>query len=517
VLPADAGVGVHEVTKRFDAVVALDGVSISFRPGEVHALLGENGSGKSTTVKLLSGVIRPDNGSVLVNGHEVNFHSPRQAINSGIAAVYQDSSLVPELTVGANILLGHEQSRLGLLGGRNLQVAGEWLQHVGLRIDPRRRTSTLSIGERQLVAIAKALSLQARVLIFDEPTATLTKPEIEHLFGLIDRLRTNSLVVVYITHRLAEVRRIADYITVLKDGRVVDTLPCADVTEQQVVRLMVGREVGSLFPPGSGLTKHPALVATDLVSRDGSVEVPSFTLHTGEIVGLAGIEGSGRSTLVRMLAGIDRLKSGTIIVDGQPVTHVARRRALRRRIGFVPPDRRGQAIFPAFSVGSSITLSSLKRLTRVGVLIPWAERKMAERARQDFRIRTASIAAPITTLSGGNQQKVILARIVASGVRILVCDEPTAGVDVGARGELYSLFRELTERGSSFVMSSSDLQELLGLCDRILVMRQGKIVAEYGRDEVTEEQLAYIQLPQQEGGESPDNDEMRTRVVSSGG
>jgi ABC-type sugar transport system ATPase subunit len=510
VLPTDAGVGVREVTKRFDAVVALDRVSLSFQPGTVHALLGENGSGKSTTVKILSGVLRPDEGSVFVDGQEVHFHSPRQALHNGIAAVYQDSSLVPELSVAANIMLGHELARMGILSGRDLQAAERWLQQVGLQMDPRRRTSTLSIGQQQLAAIAKALSLQARILIFDEPTATLTRHEIDHLFELIDRLRASDLVVVYITHRLAEVKRIADTITVLKDGRVVDTLPAPEATEQHIVRLMVGREVGSIFPQTPGRTDKPMLLAKDLVSQDGYVSVPVLTIHGGEIVGIAGIEGSGRSTLARMLAGIEPLKSGSITVGGHPVVRRALWRSLRRAIGYVPPDRRRQALFPLFSVRSSITLSSLKRLTRLGVLSPLLERKVAEKAQHEFRIRTASLSAPITTLSGGNQQKVVLARIVTTGARVLVCDEPTAGVDVGARSEIYSLFGTLAGQGVAFVLSSSDLQELLGLCDRIVVMRQGRIVAEYGRGQVSEEDLAFIQLPVEEDGDTEENLESAT-------
>jgi rhamnose transport system ATP-binding protein len=485
-----------EVTKRFDAVVALDGVSVAFPAGEVHALLGENGSGKSTSVKVLSGALAPDGGSVAIDGQAVSFGSPRQAIRAGVAAAYQESALVPQLSVAENVLLGHERSRLGMLAGGAGRRARRWLDEVGLDVEPRRPVRDLSVARQQLVAIAKALSLDARLLILDEPTAALNGVEAAHLFELVDALRTRGLAVLYITHRLAEVERLADRVTILKDGRLVCTRPAGELTHDDIVQLMVGRRVAQLFPERRRPGADAVLEAEGLTSPGGTVAIDALTVRAGEIVGIAGLEGSGRATLARMLAGVEPGARGRLTLAGSALARPSAPRAVRAGLGYVPPDRRRQGIVPTFSVGRSITLSSLRALSVAGILRGGRERAAAQRYIGRFAIRTAGAGAPIRSLSGGNQQKVVLSRALCAGTRVLVCDEPTAGVDVGARGEIYQALATLAAEGMGVVVSSSDMLELLGLCHRIVVMREGRVATEMPAETATEEALMRAQLPE---------------------
>lgn len=476
-------------------MVALDEVSIEFTPATVHALVGENGSGKSTTVKVLTGAHATDAGTVEVDGRPARFSSPRQALAAGIAAAYQDSALVPQLSVAENILLGRERSRAGMLVGRAGRQARRWLDEVGLAVVPETRAGALSVGEQQLVAIAKALSRDARLLILDEPTASLNGVEVDHLLGLVRTLRDRGLAIVYITHRLPELGEVADVITVLKDGKVVTTRPAATLDEDEIVTLMVGRAVTQLFPeraePGQGVV----LEATQMGTRGGRVRVERVRVRAGEIVGVAGLDGSGRDTLARMLAGVEPGMRGRIAVQGRALARCSPGRAIGRGLGFVPPDRRRQGIVPTFSVGSSITLSSLRSLGRGAVITPRGERRLASPFVDRFAIKAAGLKASIRTLSGGNQQKVVLSRALCAGARVLVCDEPTAGVDIGARGEIYQALSDLAADGFGVVVSSSDMLELLGLCHRILVMREGRLASELSREEASEEALMRALLP----------------------
>lgn len=495
-MPPEPVASLRGVTRRFDAVVALEEVSIDFHAGAVHALLGENGSGKSTTVRILTGALAPNEGSVAIDGREVEFSSPRAAIAAGIAAAYQDSALVPHLSVGENILLGHERRTLGVLAGGSRAEAGTWLERVGLEVAPAARVGTLSVAEQQLVAIAKALSLRARVLILDEPTAALNAVEVRHLIGLVDSLRARGLAIVYITHRLAEIAQIADTVTVLKDGRVVTTRPAEGLTEDEIVPLMVGRQVEHLYPARPMPGDDVVLAGEGLRSADGRVRVDEFAVHSGEIVGIAGLEGSGRGTLARMLAGVEPGSQGTLLLSGRRLSRPSPGRAIRNGLGYVPPDRRRQGIVPAFSVGRSITLASLWSIARLAVIRRRVERAQARRFIDRFAIKAAGPSAPIRTLSGGNQQKVVLSRVLCAGTRVLVCDEPTAGVDIGARGEIYQALSELAAEGFGVVVSSSDMLELLGLCHRITVLREGRLALEVPADEATEESLMRAQLPE---------------------
>jgi ribose transport system ATP-binding protein len=487
-----------DVSKRFGSIAALEGVTVELLAGSVHAIVGENGAGKSTMVNILSGVLEPDSGTVMLAGEPVKFRTPSDAMRTGIATIYQERALVPQLTVGENIVLGHKQSRLGLIEKRREQsFARSFLEQAHLSVDPRRRLSSLPPAQQQLVAIAKALSLNARVLILDEPTAALTNEEAENLFSLIRRLREQGIAVLYITHRLREVERIADTVTVLKDGRLVRTMAAAGATEAVIVPLMVGREVDQLYPSLPEPAEEVVLEAMEL-ELPGELRGVSLSVQAGEIVGIAGLEGSGKSALARVLAGSEAPSGGWVQVRGKPLKGRGILEALANGVGYVPPDRRAQAIIRTFSVRASMTLAGLKRFSRLGLVISRQERRAANGIRERLDIKTRSIEAPILTLSGGNQQKVVLGRVLVVGSDILVCDEPTAGVDVGARAEIYAILAELATQGAAIVVVSSDVLELMGLCHRILVMREGRIVHEFRHGSVSEQELVRAQLPGQE-------------------
>jgi ABC-type sugar transport system ATPase subunit len=484
------------ISKQFEGVRALDDVTIEFHPGQVHCLLGENGSGKSTAVKILTGAHEPTEGTVEIGGRPTVFQSPRDGLAAGIAAIYQDTALVPTLTVAENVLLGHEESHRGILSPRRAQgEAQRWLDIVDADLSPTRLVSTLSIAGQQLVAIAKALSQQASLLILDEPTAALGHRDADRLFGLVDDLRRRGLAIVYITHRLAEVDRLADVVTVLKDGRVTATRPNEGLSHDELVRLMVGRDIEDVFPERHEPRDAVMLEARDLRSKDGLVEVDHFAVRAGEIVGLAGLEGSGRSTLAQLLAGVQRPAGGDIQLEGAAAPTAGPGKAIRAGLGYVPPDRRGQAIVPGFRVASSITQSALFQMCTGPVLRTRQERATAAEQAATFGVKTPSLDAPITTLSGGNQQKVVLGRTLCAGARVLVCDEPTAGVDIGARSEIYEHIARLAREGMAVVVSSSDLLELIGLCHRIVAIREGSISVDVPAADATEESLMRAQLP----------------------
>jgi ABC-type sugar transport system ATPase subunit len=495
---SNAVFGLCEVTKRFGPIVALDGVTMELDRGAVHAVVGENGAGKSTLVNILSGVLLPDSGTVTLAGSLARFRAPSDAMTAGISTIYQERALVPQLTVGENIVLGHESTRLRLIQKRRADaVAREFLALVRLTVDPRRRTSALRPAEQQLVTVAKALSLDARLLILDEPTAALTSDEAENLFSLIAQLRARGLAILYITHRLKEVERLADVVTVLKDGRLVRTMAAAGVSESVIVPLMVGREIDRLFPTLPEPGDEVVLEAQDL-ELPGEFREVSLAVRAGEIVGIAGLEGSGKSALARVLAGAEGASLGSVKVRGKPLTTGGVGEALAHGLGYVPPDRRVQATIRTFSVRASITLTGLRQYSWLGFVKTRKERHGAQEICQRLDIKTRSVEAPIWTLSGGNQQKVVLGRVLAAGSDVLVCDEPTAGIDVGARAEIYALLAQLAAQGTGIVIVSSDVVELMGLCHRILVVREGRVVAEFGHGSTSEEELVGVQLPRHE-------------------
>jgi rhamnose transport system ATP-binding protein len=486
------------VTKRFGAITAVDDVTLELGTG-IHALVGENGAGKSTIVRLLSGVLQPDAGEVVV-GARRGVPSPRAAIDHGIATIFQDRALVQQLTVAQNIGLGLEHEVGRLIVGRRAQrrVAEEALALVDLDIDPDAPIDRLSVGDQQLVAIAKALRQDARLLILDEPTAALTGYEADRLTRLLRGFGDRGIAILYISHRLAEVTALADRVTVLKDGVVQATLPVAEAPVPVMMRHMIGRELGDLFPPRSKPGGAVVMQVHEATAADGGFRDVSFELRAGEILGIAGLEGSGKEDLADALGGGRSLAAGSISVHGKPVRPGSVGRMLRAGVAYIPPDRRHQALFGNLSVTESITLASLGDYIHFGLIRPGRERASATDLSSRVGIR-GDIAGSAFGLSGGNQQKAVLARALCCQPDVLVLAEPTAGVDVGAKAEIYRILAGLAQKGAAMVIVSSEMTELLGCCHRILVLRDGAVSAELAGEVATEEDVLRAQLPVSSG------------------
>ncbi|SDA66990.1 sugar ABC transporter ATP-binding protein [Mesorhizobium qingshengii] len=483
--------------KRFGGVQALRGVDFDLRAGEIHALLGENGAGKSTLMNLLSGVYTPDEGTIQIDGKHVTFNNPREAQAAGIATIFQELDLVPKLDVAANLFLGRELMRPGgfLDVSAMRSEARKRLEAIELAIDPARLVADLSIGQRQVVAIVKALSYASRVLIMDEPTAALTVAEVERLFDVMRKLAASGVGIVYISHRLEEVPQIADRVTVMRDGRVAGiTEPHAPQAE--LVRLLVGRPLDELFPARAKATGRALLHLRDAtfhLSRESAGwQAPtgvSLDVHEGEIVGLAGIMGAGRTELLSALygTGLSGHWQGEVAVGGHPVKLHSIKAARNAGIAFVTDDRRGSGLMLRMAVGLNLVMSVISRISPFGLM---SARRQAEAVKQSFGqfdIRPKNPDIAVGALSGGNQQKVVLAKEILGNPRLLLLDEPTRGVDVGAKGEIYARLRQLAAQGLGILVASSEMPELIGLCDRIVVLRQGRNVAEFigGVDEHT--------------------------------
>lgn len=478
------------ISKRFPGVVAVDEVDLEIYPGEVHVVAGENGAGKSTLMKLLSQVERPSSGTIYINGQPVPYHGPRFAQALGIAMVYQEFALAPHLTVAQNLFLGREPGKLGLIHrGSEIQQARDLLQRVGLTVDPQRLVSTLSVAEQQLVEIAKALAIDARLVIMDEPTAVLTGEEIEDLFAVIAQLTARGIAILYISHRLDEIFRIADRITVMRDGKVVDTLPRFEMDEQRLIRLMVGRDLRNLYPKPSA-TIGDVVLRVQHLSRQGILHDCTFEVRAGEILGCAGLIGAGRTELARAVFGADPISGGTIWLDGKQLQVKTPAAAIDAGIGYLTEDRKGNGLAMNLGIDQNITLTHLPMFA--GVLDLKQERRIALRSRDDLRIRTPSIKQQVQLLSGGNQQKVVVARWLQTKSRVLFFDEPSRGIDVGAKAEMFDLIGRLAQEGQAIVMISSYLPELLNMCDRILVMREGKIVGTLNREQFSEERILAL-------------------------
>ena len=468
---------------------ALLGVDLDLRAGEVHAVVGENGAGKSTLMKIVAGVYRPDSGSIRLGGVPILNESPRQALERGISMIHQELNLAPNLSVAENVFLGRAPTRGGLIDWRRLYADVEALaDRLGIDLDVRARVDELSVARQQMVEIAKALSLDARVIIMDEPTSALTERETEALFDIIARLKSNGVAVVYISHRLDEIFRVADRVTVLRDGRLVGTLPIAQATQPQLIGMMVGRELTTLFPKESVEIGDPVLEVRHL-RRKGALEDISFVLRRREILGLAGLVGAGRTELVRVLFGADPLDGGEILLEGRPVRIRRPRDAIRLGMGFVTEDRKLQGLVLGMNVRENETLASLAQVSKLGFLNLGRERTLAARLVEQLGVRTPSVEQEVANLSGGNQQKVVIAKWLATRARILILDEPTRGIDVGAKAEVHALMSRLASQGVSILMISSELPEILGMSDRILVMRQGRLSGEFTRDQASQEAI----------------------------
>ncbi len=482
------------IRKAFPGVVALDGVELTLHAGEVHVLLGENGAGKSTLMKILSGAYRRDAGAILINGVEAAIQSPRDAIRHGIRVIYQELNLVPQLSVAENIFLGQVPTKMpGVIDWRRLHAAtARLLGDLGMSLAPATQVRHLSLAERQMVEIAKALKDDASILVMDEPTSALTSREVDQLFTLIGRLTARGVAIVYITHRLDEVYRIGTRVTVLRDGRHVATRPLAETTVSELVRLMADRDLGKHFPrqrapPGDELLR------VEHLGRGQALHDITLSLRAGEVVGVAGLLGAGRSELARVIAGADRATTGTIVIRGIAAVLRSPAAAIRRGLGLLPEDRKADGLVSWLTVARNIALPHGGRLGRFGFLPPGRETALAAPIVRDLRVKAAP-AQPVRLLSGGNQQKVVLGKWLAGDASIFIFDEPTRGVDVGAKVEIYHLMNRLTARGAGILMISSELPELLGMSDRIVVMHRGRIQAEFDAREATQERVLAAAL-----------------------
>ncbi|MCC7011529.1 MAG: sugar ABC transporter ATP-binding protein [Planctomycetes bacterium] len=477
----DARIELRRVSKSYPGVRALEGVDLELRSGEVHALAGTNGAGKSTLVRLLGGVERPDSGQIVVGGHALELASPIDALRAGIAVLHQETHLVPEFTVVENFFLGRELRRgLRLDWGAMRVHARARIAELGLALDVERRALSLSAAEAQLVGLARALDLQARFLVLDEPTSSLDRGEVERLFGILRTLRERGLGLVFIAHALEQIFAIADRITVLRDGRCVGSHRARELTPRALVASMLGREEpdprAARHAAARG-TQRPFLVARGL-ARQGAVAPFDLELRAGEVVGLAGLLGSGRSELARLLFGADPADSGECAIDGRVVRQRSPRTSLAQGLGFCPEDRKQDGIFATLTVRENIALLAQRRMSRVGLLDPRAHERLAQRFVSELRIAAAHTGQALGTLSGGNQQKVLLARALACEPRLLVLDEPTRGIDVGAKVEVERLVEELAQRGTAVLFISSAIEEVLRRASRVLVLREGRVVAE---------------------------------------
>lgn len=485
------------ITKAFAGVPVLDDVSFDVAAGEVHALIGENGAGKSTLMKIATGALEPDGGRVIWKGREVVLKNPRRAYALGLAIVHQELMLVPSLSVSENIFLGrHPATRRLFRWVRWSQMherARALLRALGHDLDPRRPVGELRIAEQQLVEIARALAFEADLIIMDEPTSPLSEHETQRLFGTIRQLKERGVSIVYISHRLREIYDIADRVTVLRDGRRVATARVAETTPDDLVRWMVGREINQHFPAPSPRPITGEALRVERLSARGKFSDISFTLRRGEILGIAGLVGAGRTELLEALFAAPPPDSGRIYLNGRPVRFKTPADAVRHGLALVTDDRKTKGLVLGGSVRFNIELAVKDRLAWLGLVLPPArERELAERFVRELRIKTRHVEQPVIYLSGGNQQKVVLARWLAADSSIFLLDEPTRGIDVGSKAEIYDLIRQLSARGAAILLVSSELEEILHLADRILVMHRGRIVGDLHRQEATEERIMQL-------------------------
>jgi ribose transport system ATP-binding protein len=490
----DATLEARAISKRYGGVQALQHISLSIRPGEVLAVVGENGAGKSTLMRILAGVVQPSEGGLLVDGKHAVFATVQQALDKGIALIHQELNLAPNLDIGSNIFLGREPQRHGLIDSASIESqARHYLSQVGLDVPPSARLDSISIGKQQLVEIAKALSVDARVLIMDEPTSCLSQQEAERLYEIVRKLRQQGIAICYISHRLAEVIDLADRVVVLRDGKFVGELTETEIDRNKIVRMMVGRDVSQYYKRTPHSLGAESIAVRSLRTQEYPQEKLDFSISFGEVVGLAGFVGAGRTELLTTLFGITPPVSGTMEVGQQPFAPQNAADAIAAGVVLVPEDRRRTGLLLQKGVRWNLSLASLRqKLRRYGFVRRAAESELCRQTIAQLEIKTAGNDVSVRLLSGGNQQKVVLGKWLATEPRILLLDEPTRGVDVGSKSEIYGLIHELAGRGVAILFASSDMEEILGLSDRVLVMSHGSIAGELSRDQLSEEGIMHL-------------------------
>jgi ABC-type sugar transport system ATPase subunit len=475
------------IGKSFPGVKALEGVNLAIREGQVHALLGENGAGKSTLIKILSGAYTRDEGEILFDGQPTHIRTPADAEALGISTIYQEFNLTPNMTIAENIFLGHLPTKGGRIDwGTVKSRSRELLDSLDVKLSVDTLTGTLSVAQQQMVEIAKALNRNTRILVMDEPSAVLSEKDIEGLFAVVRRLQASGIGIIYISHRLKEIFELADEVTVLKDGRYVATKAVTDVDMDDLVKLMIGRDLEDVYPTPSHTPGEVVLSVSHLAQAHLAKDV-SFELRAGEIVGFAGITGSGRTEVARVLFGADRPTAGEMTLFGKPYQPKSPRDAISHGVALVTEDRKRQGLLLKLQVYFNTTVSGLDRLTTYGVLRLKDEQTLVKKWIQNLRIKTPSPEFMVVNMSGGNQQKVILARWLSLGIKVFILDEPTRGIDVGSKAEIYQIMSDLAAEGVAIVMISSELPEVLGMSDRVMVMREGRIVKELDRAHASEE------------------------------
>jgi len=482
------------ITKRFPGVLALDHARLELRPGEAHCLLGENGAGKSTMMKILAGAQPMDSGEIRLDGEPVHIQSPHHAQQLGISMIYQEFNLSPYLSVAENIFLGREPriGRTPFVDWRRMREdARAVLDRIRADLDVTRPVNELSVAQQQMVEVAKALSVNAKIIVMDEPSATLTDHELTALFDLIKTLRRQGIGIIYISHRLEEVFQIGSRVTVMRDGQHVDTRKVYELTREDIIRMMVGRELTEEYPKEC-FDRGRERLRVDGLARKGAFEDVSFSLHEGEIVGLTGLVGAGRTEVARAIFGADKKTGGRVFLDDAPIEIRSPRDAIRQGIGLLTEDRKGQGLVLGMTVRENTTLAHLASLLRGPFIDSRRERAAAERFVKDLQIKTPSIEQSAQNLSGGNQQKVVLAKWLFTQSKVLIFDEPTRGIDVGAKAEIFKLMNELVREGVAILMISSELPEVLGMCDRILVMHEGRLAGELAGKEATQERIMQL-------------------------
>jgi rhamnose transport system ATP-binding protein len=488
----------RHAVKSFGAVRALIDGEVELSAGEVHALLGENGAGKSTLVKILAGVYQPDSGTLIVGGREVTLHGPAAARAAGIAVIYQEPTLFPDLTVAENMFIGRQPLSAGRRIDRRAMraEAASIFRQLGVPLDPARIARGLSIADQQVVEIGKALSMDARVIVMDEPTAALSAAEVDRLFEVVRTLRDGGAAVLFISHRLEEVFAICQRVTVMRDGRHVLTDQLAGLTAADLVRAMVGRDLAERPPEAGAGTPGTPVLTVNRLTREGVFTDISLTVRSGEIVALAGLVGSGRSEVARAVFGIDRYDAGTVVINGKDLRKASPISAMAAGIGFVPEDRRQQGLVMDMSVQQNVALASLRRLRQHGLIRAKSEHALAADWAARLKIKYAKLTDPVAMLSGGNQQKVVLAKWLGRKPAVLIVDEPTRGIDVATKAEVHRLLAELARGGVGILMISSELPEVLGVSDRILVMREGRLMAEFTHADASEEAIMSAAMGQ---------------------